>query len=79
MLKSEIVSFNAKVLGEELLKWLLINRPNFSIKNNSEVSELYYDNKGIVSGVKILGKRNEPIVCDAVVICTGSSTARNLS
>jgi aspartate oxidase len=67
------------VLGEELLKWLLANRPNFLIKNNSEVSELYYDNKGVVTGLKILGKRSDPISCDAVVICTGASTARNLS
>ena len=38
------------------------------------------DNKeGRVSGVRILGKRESDIKCDAVVMCTGAWTARCLS
>lgn len=42
--------------------------------------ELLIDKKdGHVTGVRILGKRDADIKCDAVVMCTGAWTARSLS
>jgi len=59
---------------------MLKKNSNFKLLTNSEVSELYFDkNTGCVNAVKILGKTSDQIKCDAVVICTGASTARNLS
>lgn len=64
-----------------MLQWLKQNRAdNFEVKFNSEVNEFYYDTKtGVVSAVKILGKRGSAIECDAVVMCTGGITARTIS
>jgi len=53
---------------------------NFTLLNNSEVCELIYSKEeGRVTGVRILGKRDNDIKCDAVVMCTGAWTARSLS
>lgn len=81
VLNSESLLFDSKKFGDKLLQWMLENRAdNFSIKCNSEVSELFYDTKtGLVNAAKIMGKRGDAIECDAVVMCTGAATARNLS
>lgn len=42
--------------------------------------EFLHDLKlGKITGVRILGKRDKDIACDAVVMCTGAWTARSLS
>jgi len=60
---------------------MLQNRAqNFTLMNNSEVCELMLEKKeSRVTGVRILGKRDGDIRCDAVVMCTGAWTARSLS
>lgn len=60
---------------------MLENRiENFKLINNSEVCELLIDKmEGRVTGVRILGKREADIRCDAVVMCTGAWSARSLS
>lgn len=64
--------FSAQQFKEKLLRELL-NRPNFSIKMNSEVSDLTVGNMqtGLASGVTLSNKFGS-IPCDAVVFCTGS-------
>ena len=75
VLTQDDVAFDTKSFGDKLLKWLTSNSPNFKLLCNSEVSEVFVQN-GTVTGVKIMGKGQ--IECDAVVFCTGASSARVL-
>ena len=76
--KKKAYTFDAGKFSEKLVKELE-KRPNFSLRCNSEVSDLNYSaGTGIVDSVRILGKTGKDVKCDAIVLCTGASTSRIL-
>ena len=74
-LKQETIACDCHRFGKELLKRLML-RDNFSIRYNSEVSNLDINSDGTVRRVNILGKVGGSIDCDAVVFCSGPFAAR---
>ena len=49
------------------------------MRNNSEINSVNHSpSTGMVRSVSIMGKIGQEIECDALVLCTGASTARML-
>ena len=77
-LRQRAYLFDANVFSQELIE-KLEERPNFTCKTNSEVSNFNMDKNGIVKSVSILGKTGQQVECDAVVVCSGAYTSNILN
>lgn len=76
MFKEQSYTCNTRLFCEEIDKYLKSKRPNCKIMYKSEVEEFIFDEKKhFVKAIKLRGV-DQPLECDAVVLCAGSFIAR---
>lgn len=68
---------NTRAFCEKLSEYLETKQKNVKVLYNSEIESFNMDGNHIVHSVKLKGQ-DQPIECDAVVLCAGSFIARML-